>query len=179
MDEQKHEITPLDYIGQIDKLQITLPELKKVKDRLSENLGILFDSLEISMQNLDSNLITLMDYWKEYGHNYDLIPELSAIPHLENAIKAYIRVTHKEKLLLVKGFIEVLETANAVKAQKEEEKKEKKEKMEKKDIDKKLDEMENQPKLKKGRPKKTIKQEIKEEDKSEFDRELEALEPDE
>ena len=169
---QKHEISPLDYIGNIEKLEITNPELRKERDRLSENLNILLDSLKVSFQNVDSNLIKLSDYWKEYGHNYDIIPEFSTIPHLENSFRAYVNVTHSEKLLLVKGYIDLLNVMDTIKTKKEEEKKEKKEIKEKKDIDKKMDEMENQAKPKK-KPKKT--EEIKKEDKEEFNEALEDL----
>lgn len=161
----------MDYVKDIEQLEITFPELNQVKDRLLDNLQSKQVSIEEAFQDVDTIGIPLSDYWKSYGHNYDIIPELQQIPYYIKAVERYIRVTYDEKLLLVKSFVDLLETINAIKKKKIEEKQKKADEKSKKRTDtiveKKLEDIEKEMEKKIKKRKKKTKPKI------EIDKEVE------
>jgi hypothetical protein len=129
MDESKKEIQPLDYLQNIEELEITDGKLQELREKILERFDAMQIPLELSFQEIDEYKMQLGNYWNKYGHNYDVIPELSLIPHFLSAMQKYIAITYKEKLLLVKSLIDTLSTVDGVKVMKQQ-KKEIKEKTE-------------------------------------------------
>jgi|TARA_Y100000034_G_C6909373_1_gene423305 hypothetical protein len=165
------EIRPLDYLSDIENLEVTIPELDIVKEKLLDRLEILEAPLSTTMKDVEDYDISLTDYWNANKHTYDVIPELQVLPFFQKVVQNYIIISHREKLLLVKAFIEILREANAVKQQekdtKEQKQQEQEKKREKKKIDKELAKLAKEEKMK---PKKELQT------TGEFDEELEALE---
>lgn len=125
-ESEKIKIRPLDYLKDIEDLKLVKPELLLIKKQLLDKLEIIKVPVESIFQEADEYNIELEKYWKEYGQNYDIVPELAKVPYFQKAFVKYIRITHEEKLIILNEFLNALKIVDNMRQEVKKEKKLKK-----------------------------------------------------
>jgi len=118
MNEPKEQ-TKLDqlmpYLEEINKIE-TQQKLESVKKKYTDKLSTLINMGARALERFDSYNIRIEDHWRMHGKNYDINPELSLVPVLQDSFKDYITFSSEKEQILVDFIKELLTTANEIKA---------------------------------------------------------------
>ena len=105
----------LNYIKKINDLDISNKEVKLIKEKLTGKLDVFLEPLDTVMKRVEDDGRLIKDHWKECGDNYTSLPVLhSTVPRYKESFGEYIRLSFKEKMILVDVIIQLFEIANKV-----------------------------------------------------------------
>lgn len=103
----------LDYVNRIRQMEISKPEIVKIRERICDKLDVLMIPLAKAMERVENNQAKIKEHWEEYGDNYNSIPTLhSIIPNYVESFGDIVALTFEEKSILVNGIINLFETAD-------------------------------------------------------------------
>ena len=104
-----------DYIKKINDLAITNKEVKLIQEKLTGKLDVFLYPLSNVMKRVEDDGKLIEDHWEECGDNYTALPILhSTVPRYKESFGEYIRLSFKEKMILVEVIIQLFELTNKI-----------------------------------------------------------------